>query len=306
MAIEFTVASGPVQQRAEREACRRGGARSRRSHVCPNTTPRRAQSRGPSHDGTNELVVKLLPLVKRVALQLRGRLPAHIELDDLVGEGTIGLIDAVRKFDPARGVTIESYARYRIRGAILDSLRDQDHASRDMRKRIKKIESTCWELERQLGRPAGDCEMAQAMGLSLAEWHERLGELQRLGFEGPGCRIAPEPGRRVKENDLPAGTEDNPFALCYRREQRDFLSRALACLTERERSIMTFYYKDSLTMKQIGSRLGIDESRVSQLHSGALARLRSGVANMLRPRRLADGPGSSDARATAGMPIRVA
>jgi RNA polymerase sigma factor FliA len=224
-----------------------------------------------------------MPLVKRVALQLRGRLPAHVELDDLVSDGTVGLIDAVRKFDPARGVTIESYARYRIRGAILDSLRDQDHASRDMRRRIKKVESTCSDLERRLGRPAEDAEVARAMGLSLSRWYQRAAELQRHGYEGTGSRVSPDAGKRVNGEDLPASPEDNPFALCYRREQRDLLSRALRRLTERERSIIAFYYKDALTMKEIGSRLGIDESRVSQLHSGALARLRSRVAAMLRP-----------------------
>lgn len=228
------------------------------------------------------MVVRLLPLVKRVALRLRGHLPPQVELDDLVSEGALGLIDAVRKFDPSRGVTIESYARHRIRGAILDSLRAQDHASRDMRRRIKKTEAACASLERRLGRPAGDAEMAEAMGLSLAKWHERLAELQRVGFEGPGSRPPQDGSKRVNEEDLPAGPEGDPFALCYRREQRDLLSRAIGCLTERERSIITFYYKELLTMKQIGARLGIDESRVSQLHAGAVARLRNGIGGMLR------------------------
>lgn len=286
MAVQFLGPSSVVEEQQARQNCRRrnGSTQLRRSHVCANKTPCAIQSRGPSHDraNSNDLVVKLLPLVKRVALQLRGRLPAHVELDDLVSEGTVGLIDAVRKFDSARGVTIESYARHRIRGAILDSLRDQDHASRDMRRRIKNIESTCQSLERRLGRPAGDAEMAEAMGLSLTKWHARLAELQRLGYEGPGCRISEDVCKSVSEEDLVSGSEDNPFALCYRREQRDILSCALGNLTQRERSILTLYYKGLLTMKQIGSRLGVDESRVSQLHAGAVARLRRAVAEMLR------------------------
>lgn len=226
-------------------------------------------------------MVKLLPLVKRVALQLRCHLPAHVEIDDLVNDGVVGLIDAMRKFDPSKGVTIESYARHRIRGAILDSLRDQDHASRDMRKRMKKIESLSQDLEFRLGHPASDTEIAQAMGLPLAKWYERVAELQRLGFDGSGAKIPQEVRKRVAEEELAATTEDDPFMLCYRREQRDILSHALVFLTDRERSIITLYYKDSLTMKQIGNRLGIDESRVSQLHSGAMTRLRSRVAAML-------------------------
>ena len=233
--------------------------------------------------------MKLLPLVKRVALQMRGRLPANVELDDLVSDGTVGLIDAVRKFDPAKGVTIEVYARHRIRGAILDSLRNQDYASRDMRRRIKKVESTCQALERRLGRPAEDAEMAKAMGLTLNKWYVRVAELGRIGFEGTGSRIPQEFIRRVDEKDLPASRDENPFALCYKREQNELLARALDCLSDRERSIITFYYKDGLTMKQIGFRLGIDESRVSQLHSSSMRRLRSRVGDMLRPAACATG-----------------
>jgi RNA polymerase sigma factor FliA len=239
--------------------------------------------RGPSHDETdsNHLVVSMMPLIKRVALQLRGHLPAHVELDDLVSAGTLGLIDAVRKFDPSKGVTIESYARFRIRGAILDSLRDEDPASRDMRRKIKRIELACQNLEFQLGRPPCDAEMAKAMGLTLEKWYEMGSELQRLGFEGVGAKIFREVKQRVEEENIAANSADNPFELCYRREQRDILHRALHCLTERERSIMCLYYQESLTMKQIGTRLGIDESRVSQLHSGALTRLRARVTALI-------------------------
>jgi RNA polymerase sigma factor FliA len=307
VAIQFEVSSVRAHQHQDDCGCgvRQRARKPRRSQVCSSPSRRPAQSRGPSHDwsSSNDLVVKLLPLVKRVALQMRGRLPSHVELDDLVSDGTVGLIDAVRKFDPAKGVTIESYARHRIRGAILDSLRNQDYASRDMRRRIKKVESTCQALERRLGRPAEDAEMAKAMGLSLKKWYGRVAELRRIGFEGTGLRIPQEFTRRVDEEDLPAAPAENPFALCYQREQNKLLSLALGCLADRERLIITLYYKNGLTMKQIGCRLGIDESRVSQLHSSSMRRLRSRVTGMLRPaacvtglRRPTPGPAAACSR----------
>jgi RNA polymerase sigma factor FliA len=283
LAIQWVVPSVSAQKGNEKKARRQHQAAEQpcRSRASQRTT----QSRGPSHHqgSCNDTVVKLLPLVRRVALKLRGHLPAHVELDDLISDGTVGLIDAVRKFDPAKGVTIESYARYRIRGAILDSLRGQDHASRDMRRRMKKVESVCQALESRFGRPAEDAEIAAAMGLSLEQWYERVLELQRIGFEGTVSRLPQEFTKRVDEEDLPGDVKDNPFERCYRREQRDILISALDRLTARERSIINLYYKEGLTMKQIGARLGIDESRVSQLHSGTMTVLRSRVAEILRP-----------------------
>src|SRR5579859_6494220 len=215
LAIQLVISSNTVPERYPKSQCKRRHAagKSRRNQLCSTGGQRTTQSRGPSHDwgGSNDMVVKLLPLVKRVALNLRGHLPAHVELDDLISDGTVGLIDAVRKFDPARGVTLESYARYRIRGAILDSLRDQDHASRDMRRRMKKIESTCQGLEHRLGRPAEDAEMAAAMGLSLKQWYQRVAELQRIGFEGTASRIPQEYNRRINEENLPAAEAGNPY-----------------------------------------------------------------------------------------------
>jgi RNA polymerase sigma factor FliA len=295
LAIQLVVSSSTVPERHQESQCKRRHAagQSRRNQLCSTGGQRTTQSRGPSHGwgASNDRVVKLLPLVRRVALNMRGHLPAHVELDDLISDGTVGLIDAVRKFDPARGVTIESYARYRIRGAILDSLRDQDHASRDMRRRMKKIESTCQGLEHRLGRPAEDPEMAAAMGLSLKQWYQRVADLQRIGFEGTASRIPQEYNRRINEENLPAAEAGNPFELCYRHEQADLLACALGCLTGRERAIMTLYYKQAQTMKQIGVCLGIDESRVSQLHSAAIVRLRSRIADML-----GGGPGGTGRR----------
>jgi RNA polymerase sigma factor FliA len=282
VSIQFASAD-LLPMRTDKRACSNPLAQSRRTQLCSNRKSRTIVRRGPSHApvALDDLIVGMMPLVRRVALQFRGHLPAHVELDDLVSAGTLGLMDAVRKFDPTKGVTFESYARFRVRGAILDSLRDEDPASRDMRRRIKRIETACRNLEFQQGRPASDAEMAQVMGLSLAKWYEMGAELRRLGFEGVSGKI--DVKQRVAEDNVAADSGDGPFELCYRREQWDIFYHAIACLTERERTIMVLYYQKSLTMKQIGARLGIDESRVSQLHSGALTRLRARVAAVVEP-----------------------
>ncbi|HXJ94544.1 MAG TPA: FliA/WhiG family RNA polymerase sigma factor [Terriglobia bacterium] len=229
-----------------------------------------------------ELTVKLMGLVKRVAFEMREHLPAHLDLDDLVSAGTLGLIDAVRRFEADKHVKIETYARYRIKGAILDALRNLDPASRDMRKKNKRAERVFRELEMKLGRPATDAEMAEAMHMSLNSWYKMVHEMQAMGLEW----LRPTdmaPARPLAEEDLPATDEVDQFELCYRREQRDLIARSLDRVSERERLVLSLYYVEDLTMKQIGDQLGVDESRVSQIHSVALSRLRSKVQSMMRP-----------------------
>jgi RNA polymerase sigma factor for flagellar operon FliA len=225
----------------------------------------------------------LLPLVRRMAYQMREHLPAHIDVDDLIGAGTMGLLDAVRKFDPRKHVKLESYARHRIRGAILDGLRSLDTASRDMRKKAKKAERVYRELEMKLGRPVRDDEMAAAMQVSLKKWYRIVHELQPVGVDW----LRPMESAEIKPTDeelLVAEVKENAIDLCYRRERRDILNHALMSLSERDRMMMSLYYEQELTMKEIGERLGIDESRVSQLHSAALTRLQARVrATLTRP-----------------------
>jgi RNA polymerase sigma factor for flagellar operon FliA len=249
----------------------------------------RVQSRetcGKQEPESHNLLLALTPLVKRVAFEMRQHLPAHVEMDDLVGAGTLGLVDALRKFDPSRKVKIESYARHRIRGGILDALRTLDPASRDMRRRARKVERTYRELEAILGGPAKDEEIAQALGISLKAWHRWAREIHALGFDGWQRRETAAMAGKLpvrEEAKVAAPAQQDPFELCYRREQRDLLNRALACLPERERLIVTLYYQQDLTMKQIATRLEVDESRVSQLHAEALQRLKARVRASLFP-----------------------
>ncbi len=232
------------------------------------------------------LLLAMVPLVKRVAFEMRQHLPVHVEMNDLMSAGTLGLVDAIRKFDPSKNVKIETYARHRIRGGILDSLRSLDPATRDMRKRVRKVERTYCELEAKLGRPASDEEIANALGVSLNIWHRWAREIHHLGYDGGHrCETAttamcPLP---KKEDDWMAAQQDDPFDLCYRREQRDLLNCALAGLPERERLIIALYYQQDLTMKQIAARLGVDESRISQLHSEALRQVKTRLTASLHP-----------------------
>jgi RNA polymerase sigma factor FliA len=238
-------------------------------------------------------VVKLLSLVKRVAFEMREHLPAHVEVDDLAGAGVLGLLDAVRKFDARKHVKIETYARHRIRGAILDSLRSLDTASRDMRRKNKTAERVYHELQARAGRPVGDDEMAQALGISLKKWYSAVQELQTMGIDW--LRPAQIPDTPLADvTELPAENESSQLDACYRREQRDLLARALTQLSERERTVVSLYYEQEMTMKEIGAQLGIDESRVSQLHSAAIGHLRQRVQSMLRGPRPSAGPAHLD------------
>jgi len=228
-------------------------------------------------------ILRLLPLVKKMALQMRERLPLHIELDDLVGTGVLGLVDAVRKYDSRKDVKLESYARHRIRGAMLDGLRSVDDASRDMRKKEKRAERVYRSLESKLGRGPSNLEMADALGITLAQWYRSVRELQAVGIDWlrPVNSVGVKDTRDLGGESLPADGRNNQFDRCYCREQRDLLDRALRRLPGRDREIVELYYHHDLTMRQIGSRLRIDESRVSQLHSAALARLRLRVHEMV-------------------------
>lgn len=228
-----------------------------------------------------ELTLRLMGLVRRVAREMRDRLPAHVDVEDLMSAGTIGLIEAVRRFESGKRVRIETFARYRIRGAILDALRELDPASRDMRRKHKRAEHLFRQLSNRLGRPATDGEMAEAMHLSLKQWYGTVNEFRSLGVEWLRPTLIPTL-QRPDENDLPATGRD-PFELCYRQEQRDFLNRALGAVSERDQEILSLYYEHNLTMKQIAERLGVDESRISQIHSATVNRLRSRVQAMVRP-----------------------
>jgi RNA polymerase sigma factor for flagellar operon FliA len=187
----------------------------------------------------------MLPLVKRVALTIRKRLPAHVELDDVFSDGVLGLVDAVTKFDASKQVSLETYARHRVRGSILDGLRATDPASRDLRRKNQRIQKLYHELEVKLGRPVTDEEMAAVQGMNLAQWHRDLNELQSAGLDC-GARTlsaAPTHAQTPIEPEFLSGDDPNPFDLCYRNERLGILDHALSRLQGRQRQIVELYHQ---------------------------------------------------------------
>jgi len=245
-----------------------------------------------------KVIVEMLPLVKRLAFKIRQHVPSHVDMDDLVANGVLGLIDAIDKFDATKRVKLESYARHRIHGAILDGLRAADPVSRDIRRKRKRIQKVYREVEAKLGRPIQDQEMAGALGMGLAQWYWALNAMQAAGPDFAERVLTAAPAFTQPSVD-PALLADNsftagpsPFDFCVRREQRDILRRAVSCLRVREQQVIALYYKEELTMKEIAKRLEVDESRVSQIHAAALARLRMSVSYLLHPCRVPPTHGS--------------
>lgn len=236
----------------------------------------RREAKPPRAEGTEvEAVTRHMPLVRQIVQQVQGGLPPSVERDEVQSWGIDGLLDAIRKFDASRGTSFTGYARIRIRGAILDQLRALDWASRTARQKANRIGRRVRELEHQLGREASHEEIAAALGVSLAEYHSlqsELGELSLISLEDVSCGRNGE--RLSYEEFIPAPLAD-PLALLLQREARDEIARAMDELPGKERLVLPLYYSSGLTMKEVGQQLGITESRVSQLHSKALLRLRT-------------------------------
>ena len=265
------------------------------------TFPPRGRRREKAVEDSEKLLLEMLPLVKRVALKIRKRLPAHVELDDLFSDGVLGLVDAVTKFDASKRVRLETYSQHRIRGSILDGLRSADPASRDLRRKNQRIQKLHHELEVKLGRPVTDEEMAAVQGMNLAQWHRELNDIHSAGLDCSTRSLSAGPSsiQRSVEPAFLAGDDPNPFDLCYRNEKLEILDRAVSRLQERQRQIITLYHKQGLTMRQVAELMRVDESRVSQLHAAALVQLKANVNSLLRP-------GQAGASETGTLPTAAA
>jgi RNA polymerase sigma factor for flagellar operon FliA len=214
-------------------------------------------------------------LVRYLALRIASRLPASVEYEDLVHDGILGLLDAAQKYDPARGVRFRTYAERRVRGAILDGLRNRDWRSRAVRRGQREMEETTVRLTSINGRAASEEEIAKAMGMGLAQYRQLLQDAS----SGPILPLEEVPARSHPTFD---DVDSQPHALLERRELLEVLSEELVRLPDRERMVLELYYHEGLNMKEVGAVLGVTESRVCQLHSQAAGRLRAAIKDRMR------------------------
>ena len=223
-----------------------------------------------------KIITEFAPLVKFIAQKIAVRLPANIEFDDLLSSGVIGLMDAIDKYDPSRDNKFKTYAEFRIRGAILDELRAQDWIPRSMREKAKSIERAFSRVEQKLGRAATEDEAAKEIGMELGDFQESLRQCKSvslLSLDEAGTFANGD--RKNLLGLLESGKEHNPLVKLVGAELRDQVATAIQDLPEKQRMVLSLYYYEDLNLKEIGEVLEVTESRVSQLHTQAVLRLRA-------------------------------
>jgi len=250
------------------------------------TTKRKTTSRSPKKVSSkrdakrdllarrNEYAAKFFPYIEKVARRLARRLPAHVEIDDLISSGVIGLIEAAERFDPERVDRFEAFAEFRIRGAMLDDLRSRDTLSRDMRRLSNELRDVTRRLEAQLGRTPDHEEIAKRLGVGVDELYARQQKLSGssvVGIDDAGPDLLERTGDQSAED---------PFEIASRREMMQRLVSGIGRLPEKMQQVLSLYYCDNLNLKEIGTVLGVTESRVCQIHGEATRRLRDNLGEL--------------------------
>jgi len=219
----------------------------------------------------DQLVLEHLPLVRAIAVRVYENLPMHVELEDLVHAGILGLFDAAHKYDDTKHVVFRGYAKHRIKGAILDSLREMDWASRDLRRRHKRLEEVTRELSAVMERHPTEVEIAEKMGMDLERWRQVALELRMVGFLSASTRTVENEDGPPPE--FPAAPDSNPGVMAKQRQLESVLASAMSTLPVRYQQVIRHYYNGGKTMREIGESMGVNESRVSQIHKAALERM---------------------------------
>lgn len=230
----------------------------------------------PSREVRDQLIVHYSPLVKYVASRVAAGLPQNVEQADLVSYGIFGLIDAIDKFDPERGYKFETYAISRIKGAMLDELRSMDWVPRSVRTKAKRIEQTNAKLEAKLGRAATDEELADALDITVTELETMLTKISFVGVVALDEMLSgTERGDSMTLGDTIPDKGAGPVGAFEVEEMRQLLAESINSMSEREKTVLTLYYYEGLTLAEIGQVLGVTESRVCQIHTKSVMRLRS-------------------------------
>lgn len=229
-------------------------------------------------EGSDELVIQELPQVYYIAARIRDRLPRHVELEELVSAGVIGLLEASRCFDSTKNVQFKTFAKFRIRGAIFDGLREMDWGSRLIRRRGREIGEATSRLEAKLGRKPVEAEIAAEMGTDVEQLRKTIAQIDVLQVTGQRVTSSEYNGGPVDLiESAPSLDDPDAFELCLKGEMRTHLAEAIATLSEREQLILSLYYREELTMKEIAAVVGIALSRVSQIRVAAIAKLRKAM-----------------------------
>jgi len=228
--------------------------------------------------GDGDLVFKHAALVKRIAYHLMSRLPPSVQVDDLIQSGMIGLLEAARNYDASQGASFETYAGIRIRGAMLDEIRKGDWAPRSLHRKVRDIARVVQEIEAREGRDARDAEVAEALEMPLDEYYRVLQDAN--GYRLFSFEDLPSGEEGISESlaGAPRGPSDNVERALF----KEALADAIAGLPERERLVMSLYYTEELNLRETGEVLGVSESRVCQIHSQALIRLRARMSDWLQ------------------------
>jgi RNA polymerase sigma factor FliA len=234
-------------------------------------------------ENREEVIKRYSPMIKYVANRIAMRLPPHIEVDDLISVGVLGLMDAISKYDSSRGAKFKTYAEFRVRGAILDELRALDWVPRSIRQKASAVEKVVRSLESKLRRLPEDDEVAKEMDMSLDQFYRTIDETKSVPvFSLEDLGIAKESGEQQSLLDCLAGKADaDPQTQIRLIELKEIIAKAIDTLPEKERLMVSLYYYEELTMKEIGAVLDITESRVSQIHSKAVLHLRTKLKSII-------------------------